>query len=298
MAVAPEILSAMTTPFVGGRVDLGVLEAQLRHVAPYSDGVFLPGTTGEFVALDDDEFTGILTTAVNVLGADRVVAHVGAAGLEQSRRRLDIALDRGIIRCSALTPFYFRVRAETVLDYYAQLATHAGERTELYAYVFPEVTGNDLGPEYVSALVDAGIKGVKTSGAASVRVAEYARSAPHGFGVWSGNDADLPHILESGGRGTVSGVSGVVPHLWARFRDAWAADDEAGWRGAQDDIARVVALVGPTVARHKFAAACAGLPASDVRMSMDPVPVEVQERIRVLIDELSFDERHPDASPS
>lgn len=287
MTDRPEILSAMTTPFVNGKVDLGVLEAQLRHVEPWSDGVFLPGTTGEFVSLDDDEYRGIVSTAVDVLGADKVVAHVGAAGLGPSLARLDIALELGISRCSALTPFYFRVTVTTILDYYARLAEHAGDRAHIYAYVFPDVTGNELGPEFVADLAEAGIRGVKTSGSASVRVGEYLAAAPDSFGVWSGNDADLPNILSLGGRGTVSGVSGVVPQLWARFRDGWATGDDEVWQRAQADIVRVVGLVGPSVARHKFGAACAGLPATEVRMSMDPIPDDIQDQIRTVIAELA-----------
>lgn len=283
----PEILSAMTTPFVGGRVDAAVLETQINHVAPHSDGVFLPGTTGEFVALTDDEYETIVKVAVDTIGADRVVAHVGAAGTGPSLKRLEFALGQGISRCSALTPFYFRVSADTILDYYQALAEAAGSSAEIYGYVFPDVTGNDLGPEHVTSLIDRGVAGVKTSGAASALVAEYCEAATGDFRVWSGNDADLPNILRSGGSGTVSGVSGVAPQLWARFRDAWDGGDEDGWKTAQAAIERLVALCGPSVARHKFGMECAGLPHTDVRMTMDVIPEAVQQQIHDVVAEVT-----------
>jgi len=49
--------------------------------------VFVAGTTGEFVALDDDAREAVVAAALDVFGPDRVYAHVGAASARQAATR-------------------------------------------------------------------------------------------------------------------------------------------------------------------------------------------------------------------
>ena len=70
------------------------------------DGVFVNGTTGEFVALDDDERETTVAAALDVFGSGRVIAHIGAADARHAGRLARRAVDLGAQRLAAITPYY------------------------------------------------------------------------------------------------------------------------------------------------------------------------------------------------
>jgi 4-hydroxy-tetrahydrodipicolinate synthase len=81
----PEIISAIPTPFAeDGKLNLPALRTNLERLEPLLDGVFAAGTTGEFLALSDDERIAVIEEALAVFGPARVVAHVGAAATHQA----------------------------------------------------------------------------------------------------------------------------------------------------------------------------------------------------------------------
>lgn len=282
MPATVEIITALTTPFdSSGAVDRPATRALLEHVAPHVDAVFAAGTTGEFPALDSDERAGVIADAVAVVGADKVVAHVGAPSLRQALSHLAAAEATGVHRFAAITPYYLTASAAGAERYYSAL--RAATQGELYAYVFPEVACTDVSARTLSRLADAGVDGVKVSGAASRRVEEYLSAAP-GMKLWSGNDADLPHIVAAGGNGTVSGCSGVAPQAWARLREALVAGDEAEISAADSVVQVLVAALGPSIARLKFGLDLLGLPGCECRLPVDAPSAEVRTQIAAALE--------------
>ena len=77
--MADVVLSAVPTPFAtDGSLDLAGARRLFGFAADHVDGLFVAGTTGEFPALDDDERLSLVELALEVAGADRVIAHIGA----------------------------------------------------------------------------------------------------------------------------------------------------------------------------------------------------------------------------
>ena len=72
-------LAAITTPFgTGGDVDLDAFEAHVRWLEEGGlDGVFVAGTTGEGVLLENDEVEALTRQAASAAGTLRVIAQVG-----------------------------------------------------------------------------------------------------------------------------------------------------------------------------------------------------------------------------
>ncbi|MFT3889468.1 MAG: dihydrodipicolinate synthase family protein [Arachnia sp.] len=268
----PEILSAVTTPFSpDGEVDLAALTANLRRIEPLVDGVFAAGTTGEFLALSQDEHEEIITAALEAFGPNRVVVHVGAASTRDAVALARQSSRLGATRFAAITPYYLKASTEGILRHWS--AINEACDGDLYGYVFPDVAVTDLLPEDLPRVLASGIKGIKVSATASGRVDEYLAHAPEGFQLWSGNDADVPHVMAAGGTGTVSGVSGAVPGPWAALRDAMAAGDQEAADKAQAVIARVVPVLGPSIANLKVALDRQGLTGGTCRMVIDaPTP--------------------------
>ncbi len=282
----PEILSAVTTPFdKAGDVHLDAFMANLQRLEPYADGIFVAGTTGEFLALAPAEHLNLVTSALQVFGPSRTIVHVGSASLRQALRLADAAASAGAQRFSALTPLYHAASPRGTGDFYASLKTCLGEH-ELYAYLFPDVANTNIEPHQLTPLIDAGVSGLKLSGSAASRIDTYMEHVPTEISVWSGNDADLPRTMKVGGRGTVSGVSSVCPRPWAEFRNAYQQADEPTLLSAQARIEKLVSLLGPSIANIKFGLAVIGHSpeTSGCRMTIDPPDLATREAISQAIE--------------
>jgi 4-hydroxy-tetrahydrodipicolinate synthase len=283
MTSAPEIISAVPPHFAAdGKLDLPALRTNLERLEPVLDGVFVAGTTGEFPALADDERIAVIEEAISVFGPARVVAHIGAAATHSALALARAALEVGAQRLAAVTPYYLRASTDGVRRHYAALR-EVVEDGELYGYLFPDVALTDVTPAELPGLVAAGLDGVKVSGTASTRVADYLAKAPAGFKLWSGNDADLPNVLARGGRGLVSGVSAVLPEPWVAFRAAYAADDRSGVDRAQRAIEALVSVLGPSITRLKYGLSVLGLPSGPTRMCVDEPTAEVRTSIEAAL---------------
>lgn len=281
---APEILSALTTPFTSeGEVDADAFRANLDRLAPLVDGVFVAGTTGEYPALTTAEHAGLVAQCLEVFGPRRVVVHVGAASTRQALELTREARGLGAVRYAAITPYYIPATAKGVLRHWAAINEECGG--ELYGYVYPDVAVTDLQPADLPEVLKSGIAGIKVSDSASKRVPEYLAAAPEGFKLWSGNDADVPAVMAAGGTGTVSGVSGATPGPWAALRDAMRDGDAEAAAAAQAVIKQVVPVLGGSIANLKHALQLQGLDNGEgCRMSIDQPDPTTRARIAAAVD--------------
>jgi len=260
---APQVISALTTPFAAdGTVDLAAARRAARAVAPHVDAVFLCGTTGEFPALEDAERLAVFEAVLDELGQDRVIAQVGAASTRGAVRLAAAARELGIRRMAALTPYYLPASADEVRGHFSRISEAAGG--DLYAYVFPERTGITVSPAEVAAL--PGITGVKLSGEPSARVGEYTGT----LAVYSGNDADLVNVMERGGTGIVSGCSSAFPEPFRALAAAIEDRDAGRIRACQARVDEVVAAIGASIGRVKYAQRARGLHGDTARMTVAP----------------------------
>lgn len=249
------IISAVPVPFTpAGDLDLATYDAALAALAPHVGGALVAGTTGEFPALDDDERVELFRRAADVLGAERVVAHLGHGSTRQVLRLADAVAGLGIHRLALLSPYYLPTDDDGVVDFFRAL-TEAYPHAEVYAYLFPERTGADVSPDTLRRVMALpGMVGVKLSGGAAARLPEYAAVLRTGQELYSGDDSTLPAVLAAGGTGVVSGVSSAFPETFAALAGALDGGDPAADE-LQRVVREIVPLVGPTVPRLKAAMA-------------------------------------------
>lgn len=278
----PEIITASIAAFNDqGGLDIGRNKAYLKRIEPFVDGVLAVGTNAEFPSLDFNERKELVSLAIDIFGTDRVIAQVGAPSVRQALRLAQDAVDAGATRFAALTPYYFRASQKGIYSYYQSLREAIDG--DLYVYIFPDVANTDLEPETLAKLADIGINGVKLSGVASQRVEIYRRAAPE-ISLWSGNDADLPHVMDAGGSGVISGVSGVAPKAWAVLRDAYSAGEENAMVNAQQRVQELVKVLGPSIGRLKYALNFLGMPVGECRMVIDEPTEFEKEEIRQVLE--------------
>lgn len=282
--MSAQIISAVPVPFTeDSTLDLPQFERALRAIDEHVDGVLIAGTTGEFPALDDDERVELFRVAAEVLGAGRVVAHLGHASTRQVLRLAAATSALGISRFALLSPYYLPTDDDGVVAFFRSL-TEAFPQAQVYAYLFPERTGMDVPVDVLRrVLALPGMVGVKLSGGAAARLTEYATALREGQELYSGDDATLPQVLVQGGTGVVSGVSSAFPETFSTLARALdAGDDEAAQR-AQAAVQEVVHLTGPTVTRLKVAmAARTGAPWAS-RMALPAVDANLRGQIEAAV---------------
>lgn len=274
------LISAVPVPFTAdGDLDRPALEKVLAGLGPHVDGALLAGTTGEFPALTDDERLEVFATGVEVLGAERVIAHLGHASARQVLALAEPTRRLGIDRLALLTPYYLPTDDDGVLRFFEALSREHGDAA-LYAYVFPERTGLDVSVELLArVLALPGFAGVKLSGGAADRRLEYATALGDGQALWSGDDATFPQVVADGGTGVVSGVSAAFPQLFGTLAAALDAGEHRRAEQLQVEVTDVVRLTGPSVSRLKAALACRTGDTWAGRMPLPGVPETLREQI-------------------
>src|SRR5690606_22351051 len=150
--------------------------------------------TGEFPALDRAERDQLVDLAVEVLGADRVVAHVGAASLVESSRLAEHAAAAGVRRVALLTPYYLPADDRQVIDHaHGFAAAYPG--LAVFPYLFPDRTGVEVGPATFRALMEpANVAGAKLSGRANDDFAAFTALVRPDQALYTGDDSRLPVI--------------------------------------------------------------------------------------------------------
>jgi len=279
------LISAVPVPFT---VDGALDEAGLRPLHEFLDaegvdGVFVAGTTGEFVALDDDEREAVVAAALDVFGPDRVYAHVGAASARQAERLAARATAIGARNLAAITPYYLPAGPRSLVDYYRRVAAAAGD-ARLFVYLYESRTTTTVSPGQLAELAEVpGVAGVKISGLPTARVAEYLRAVPAGFAVYSGNDREFGDVVRAGAAGAVSGMSSAFPRPFVALRDALRNGDEQVVKAAQSHVEQVAAATGD-LALIKATLGLRGLPAGPPRVAVDPPTPDQLDALRAAID--------------
>jgi N-acetylneuraminate lyase len=222
----------MTTPFVGlvpavltpftpqGDLHLDAVEKQAELlVADGVAGVFVGGTTGEFSSLLLEERQALLQRWADVLKgtAVRLVAHVGANCLSESRALAAQAQSVGAAAVAMLSPNYFKPRTAEVLIECCREVAAAAPRTAFYFYDIPMLTGVNFPVadwiETAAARIP-NLTGVKFTNPDLMTYQRLIRAAGGRFDILFGMDEQLLAALSLGGRGAVgSGYNFAAPHF-------------------------------------------------------------------------------------
>lgn len=273
-----DILTAIPTAFRrDGSLDLEGSRAIFRYVGESgNEGAFVLGTTGEFPAVDVDEFTALVGAALDELkDRMRVVVHVGRPSAFEAVRLVRIARELGATEFAALTPYYLRSSDDAVLEYFRQVSDAVGDG-RLYVYVYPARSGNPVSPELLVRLAELpNIVGAKVSELSLDELAAYRAAVPADFELYTGADRDLIAAVEVGAQGVVSGVSSVTPKPFRALADAGRAGDDDALAAAQAAVDEVVSLIGGDMARMKEGYRVLGVTDAHCRMALDE-PTEAE----------------------
>lgn len=281
-----DILTAIPTAFGrDGALDLEGSRAIFRYVAASgNEGAFVLGTTGEFPAVDVEEFSDLVAAALDEL-ADRmrVIVHVGRPSTFEAVRLTRIARDLGAREFAALTPYYLRSSDDAVYEYFRAVSDAVGDG-RLYVYVYPARSGNPVTPQLLVRLAQLpNVVGAKVSELSLEDLAAYRAVVPADFELYTGADRDLIAAVEVGAQGVVSGVSSVTPKPFRALAEAGRSGDAAAVAVAQVAVDEVVSVVGGDMARMKEAYRVLGVTDAHCRMALDEPDADARAAVAAVV---------------
>ena len=174
------------------------------------DGVCPNGSLGEYQTLTDDERAAVVRTAVEAVGAERVLPGVSAYGSGAAVRWAEQAGDAGCQGVLCLPPNAYRADDEAVVEHFRAVARVG---LPVVAYNNPYDTRVDLTPELLARLAGEGlIVAVKEFSGDVRRAYRIAELAPN-LELLIGADDVVVELALAGVVGWIAGFPNALPEL-------------------------------------------------------------------------------------
>lgn len=243
------------TPFdEKGEVDLPSLENLAEYIVQSGLHCLYPcGTTGEMLMLSLEERKAIVETVVRK--ADYrvpVFAQVGAMNLRDTVELAKHAHDVGADGIGVVTPAFFKLSDEELIEYYGQVSQSIPEDYPMYLYAIPQNAVNDINPYVASqvASMHKNVVGIKYSYPNVSRIQQFMLINNGTFSVLVGPDELFEAVVAVGGDGTVSGNSMIIPE---HYLAVWNALQEKDFEAATKLQRRTTMLNGILCAQNNIA---------------------------------------------
>jgi len=288
MAYVPfGIIPPVVTPFLdNGKINFPVYRKIIRSLVGQGvHGLFPLGTTGEFWAVDEDEYAGLMEATVEE-AEDKVPVIAGANRISPDKTigLIAMAQKAGVTAVSVLTPYFVSQTQEELKAYYRKVAGS----TDLPVIVYnnPPKTNVAVSPETIAELAEIpNIAAVKDSSQNFTNSLEFLRltSGRDGFGVLIGTDTQIYAGLCCGAFGAIASGANVAGRVLADVYDKFISGDHAGALAAQmrfGIVAQCLAEFGSFPAAIKAAMALQGVPVGGCAPPIGPLTAEETEMLR------------------
>lgn len=207
-------MSALVTPFKGGRVDFETYERLIkRQIAAGMDACVPVGTTGESATLSHKEHMECIESAVQVCKGSgvKVLAGAGSNSTSEAIELACFAQKCGADALLCVTPYYNKPTQEGLYQHYKAVAQAV--EIPIMLYNVPARTGVSIEIPTAKRLASEcqNIYAIKEAAGSMERVIALGAEVPS-LRILSGEDVINHPILASGGRGVISVTGNLLPH--------------------------------------------------------------------------------------
>lgn len=212
---------ALATPMQSqGGIDFAALEQLLEwHIAEYTQGIVIAGTTGESPTLTEQEYkTLVKHTITYVRQRMPIIVGSGTNATQTTIAKTELAMHLGADACLIVTPYYNKPTQEGLFQHYSAISKAVPVPQILYNV--PSRTGCDLLPKTVERLANrANIVGIKECVVETDRMEQLLSSVNGKLDVFSGDDPSALSLIQKGGKGVISVAANIVPKLFSHMID-------------------------------------------------------------------------------
>jgi dihydrodipicolinate synthase/N-acetylneuraminate lyase len=239
-------IAAAVTPLSadGGAIDERAIEPLVAFIAEAGlDGILACGTTGEGVLLSVDERRRVVERFLEARGGElQVAVHAGAQSTADTVALARHAREVGADAVAVISPPYYPLDANELLAHLAAAAA-ACDPLPFYLYEFAGRSGYAIPLDVIERLraETSNLAGMKVSDTPWDKVTPYLIE---GLDVFVGSEPLVPHGLDAGAKGAVSGLATAFPEIVAAL-----VHDRT------DDAAKAVTLLRERLAGIPFQSA-------------------------------------------
>ncbi|MFH1017593.1 MAG: 4-hydroxy-tetrahydrodipicolinate synthase [Pseudomonadota bacterium] len=278
---------ANVTPMAGEGLDLPALRKLLsKLIGSGVNGLCPAGTTGEGVTLSDEEFSCVVTAALEeTRGKLPVVPGTGSNDTKKSIERTRLAKSLGATAALVVTPYYVKPTHAGLIRHYSSISEKVD--LPLMLYNVPGRTGVNMMPETVAEVVaKANVVAIKEC-APLPQVAHLKRLVGERISIFSGEDSTFLPFLALGGDGVVSVAANLIPKEFVKIY----ADFRAGrLKEAQKAFVLFMPLIDGLFSESnpipiKAALAMRGEIGPDIRSPLAPLSEKNRDTLNKLLKE-------------
>jgi 4-hydroxy-tetrahydrodipicolinate synthase len=249
------LVAAIPTPCSSpSNVDLDALARWSRTLFQRGvDGLFVLGSTGEMVLIDEDDRRRLVAAAAGECGAGQEVqVGVGGFGVRQTLRYARLAAQDGAARAIVMAPFFQRLSQDELHEFVVQIADGSPIPVGVYHHL-RMLTAFDV--ETVAELArHPNITLFKDTSTDPVRMRDLIEATRDtGMTLLQGCEDLISKSLDAGAHGCISALSSIAPEWHRSLLDALKAGDSQASRFWQAAVNRLLELfrlpeVGPSLA--------------------------------------------------
>jgi 4-hydroxy-tetrahydrodipicolinate synthase len=215
MKLAGSVVALVTPMQQDGAIDFEALSRLIEwHIASRTAGIVIAGSTGESLALTEEERHQLITTAVEIAnGRIPIIAGTGTAATQTTIALTQAAEAAGADAALVVTPYYNKPTQLGLYQHYQAIAE--ASTLPVLLYNVPGRAGVDLLPETVARLGEIkNIIGIKEATGKLERAKTIRQLLGPDFIIFSGDDATaLTWMLNGYAEGVVSVTANVAPAL-------------------------------------------------------------------------------------
>lgn len=275
---------AMATPLMPGtyKVNTSVVPGLIDFLADRGvKGLFVGGTTGEGILLDDDQRHALHEAAVAAAnGRVAVLLHVGAqrTGTAVALARHAAGLQPDAI--VAMTPTFFGMSDAALMRYFHSIANAAPD-TPLFVYDIPQFAVNGVSPALLASLAREipSLAGLKCSRPDVQVVRQLIDVLPSDKMLLAGNESAALGLLALGAEGLISGLSTAIPEPFVGLTQSFAdgnIDEAREWQRVINQL--LGALAGARVGGIKAILNQRGIPVGPPTPTLDAIDTPLWPR--------------------
>jgi len=209
--------TALITPFdEQGEIDFNDLKRLLLRQEDAGNGILILGSTGEGLALQEEEKKQIISFTSEMNLKVPVMAGIGGFQLHKQLSLIDFCNNQNIDALLLVVPLYAKPALEGQYEWFSSLMETTSKPCMIYNV--PSRTGAKLHPE-VPARIKAGFDhlfGVKEASGSITEFQIFRENAPS-VDFYSGDDALTPFFCAAGAKGLVSVASNVWPEATHKY---------------------------------------------------------------------------------
>lgn len=273
------------TPCTGdGRLDEGRF---CEHIAFLEQagiaGIFIGGTTGEFVNFSAEERMRQLELAQNSASHLDVLYNITSMNRREMEQHIAFAAERGVSCVSVTAPIYHKYDRAALMEYFAEVSEMSRGLT-LFIYNMPDMTGNPIAASMLPELIRqcGNLKGVKDSSMNFTNLQEFRAAVPEWFEIVTGNDAEILASLQLGCKGAIVALANVYPELCVGICECFRSGDLDMARAYQKELVKLRQACRATVPvmSHKYLLELRGMPMGSAHFPMRELSGSEKELLR------------------